>query len=239
MIKQDRFILIWMEDLSIKNNIINNDEYTVRHLNLRIDAGEFVCISGLFGIDKISFINTLSCLNRPDGGKYIYNYNDTTTVEKSKLDAVRSEIGFIFKNLNIIDDLTVYQNIEIPTRTSSAAGKSKEIVKAAERLGVSDLLDTKVKRLADIEKHKVSLARALVVNPSLIIADEPADALRQEDAETILNELKEINKLGTAIVCFSQNAQVIEKAQRHIEFEKGCIKSDNAVKNCCIEEGVV
>jgi putative ABC transport system ATP-binding protein len=239
MIEQDRFILIWMENLSIKNKIANKDTYTVQHLNLRIDAGEFVCISGLFGSDKISFINTLSCLNRPDAGKYIYNYNDTTTIEKHKLDTLRSEIGFIFKNLNIIDDLTVYQNIEIPIRISSIVEKSSEIVKAAEKLGLSDCLNTKVKKLSDIEKHKVSLARALAVKPILIIADEPADGLQREDAETLLNTLHEFNKQGTAIICFSESIEVIEKASRHIVFEKSSIKSDSTVECFRIEGGAV
>jgi putative ABC transport system ATP-binding protein len=239
MIKQDSFILIWMEDLTIKNKITNSGDYTVNNLNLRIDAGEFVCVSGLFGIDKISFVNTLSCLNRPDGGKYIYNYNDTSTIEKSRLDGLRSEIGFLFKNLILMDNLTVYQNIEIPTKINSTIDKSSEIVKAAEKLGLSDLLHTKVKNISGLEKHKVSLARAIVVNPILIIADEPADGLKHEDAEILLDNLKKINSQDIAIICFSQRKQIIEKAKRHINFDKGKIQSDNCFQNCPMEEGAV
>ena len=239
MINRDSFILIWMENLGIQNKIIGNGDYIVNNLNLRIDSSELVCISGLYGTSKISFINTLSCLNRPDNGKYLYNYNDTSTIEDSALDSLRSQIGFLFKNLNIIGDLTVYQNIEIPIRIRNIADKSKEIAKAAEKLGLIDLLHTKVKMLSDLEKHRVSLARALCVNPMLIIADEPADGLKHEDAEAMLSILKEINNQGTAIICFSDKTQIIEMAQRHILFEKGNIKSDSRLKNCCKEEGVV
>lgn len=239
MISRDSFILIWMENLDIQSKVIGNGDNIVKNLNLRIDSSEFVCISGLYGTDKISFINTLSCLNRPDQGKYLYNYNDTATIDKSKLDSLRSEIGFLFKNLNIISDLTVYQNIEIPVRISSIVEKSREIAKAAEKLGLSDLLHTKVKMLSDLEKHKVSLARAIAVSPMLIIADEPADGLKYEDAETLFHILKEINNQGTAIICFSERTQIIEKVQRHIIFENGNIKSDRITKNCCKEEGVV
>ena len=239
MIKQDSFILIWMEDISIQNKIIYKGDWAINNLDLRIDSGEFVCISGLFGTDKISFINTLSCLNRPEVGKYFYNYNDTKTIEKSKLDSLRSEIGFLFKNLILIDDLTVYQNIEIPISISSIVEKSSAIVKAAEKLGLNNLLHTKVKKLSDLEKHKVSLARAFAVNPMLIVADEPADGLKHEDAEILFGILKEINNQGTAIICFSEKMQIIEKSHRHIVFENGCIKSDSGFKNCCKEEGAV
>jgi putative ABC transport system ATP-binding protein len=238
MIKPDSFILIWMENLYIQNKVVSIGANIVHDLNLRIDSSEFVCISGLYGTDKISFINTLSCLNRPDQGKYLYNYNDTATIDKSKLDSLRSEIGFIFKSLNIIGDLTVYQNIEIPVRFSSIVEKPREIAKAAERLGLNELLHTKVKKLTDLEKHKVSLARALVVSPMLIIADEPADDLGLEDAEVLFSILKEINNQGTAIICFSERQQIIEQVQRHIRFENGNIKSD--CRNVCVcNEGEV
>ena len=83
------------------------------------------------------------------------------------------------------------------------------------------------------------MARAIVVRPLLIIADEPADGLEYEEAEVILNTLKEINNENIAIICFSEKKQIIEKVQRHIVFEKGVIKSDSRVKNYSEEEGVV
>lgn len=239
MIKQDSFILIWMENVNIQNKILNKGNLAVGNLNLRINAGEFVCISGLHGTDKISLINTLSCLDVADAGKYLYDYNDTTIIERSKLDRLRSQIGFIFKNLNIIEDFTVYQNIEIPISISGIDKKSNNIVKAAEELGLIDLLHTKVKTLTDIERYKVALARAIVVNPILIIADEPGDGLKLEDAEFVLKILSDINAQGTAVICFSEKKQIIEKVQRHIVFEKGSIISDNGSMLGCIEEGAV
>jgi putative ABC transport system ATP-binding protein len=238
MINHDSFILIWMENINIQNKIIGNGDYIVRNLNLRIDSSEFVCISGLYGIEKISFINILSCLNRLDQGKYLYNYNDTATIDKSQLDSLRSQIGFIFKNLNLIGDLTVYENIELPISVSNILERPKEIAEAAEKLGLGGLLHTKVNKLSDLQKHKISLARALVVSPMLIIADEPAEGLEPQDAENLYSILKEINNQGTAIICFSDRMEIIEKVERHIIFEKGYIKSDSSFKNYCLEEGV-
>lgn len=236
MIKEDSFILIWMEDLNIQNKIIESGDYLINNLNLRIDSNEFVCISGLYGPDKISFINTLSCINRPDQGKYLYNYNDIATIDKSMLDSLRSGIGFIFKNLNIIGDFTVYQNIEIPLSNCSIAEKSREIAKAAEKLGLSKILHTKANKLSELERHKVSLARATAVSPMLIIADEPAEDLEYDDAETLFNILKDINNQGTAIICFSERKQIMEKVQRHIVFEKGMIISDSVIE--AVKRGV-
>jgi putative ABC transport system ATP-binding protein len=227
-----------MENINIQNKISGNGDYIVRNLNLRIDSSEFVCISGLYGIEKISFINILSCLNRPDQGKYLYNYNDTGTIDKSQLDSLRSQIGFIFKNLNLIGDLTVYENIELPIGVSNTLERSRKIAETAEKLGLGGLLHTKVNKISDIEKHKVSLARALVVRPMLIIADEPADGLEPEDAEALYSILKEINNQGTAIICFSDKKEIIEMVERCIIFKKGDIKSDNSFNNYCLEEGV-
>jgi ABC-type lipoprotein export system ATPase subunit len=228
-----------MENVSIRNTISNNGNLTVSNLNLQINSGELVCISGLYGTDKISFINTISCLSKPDIGKYLYDYNNTTVIEQNELDSLRSQIGFIFKNLNIIENLTVYQNIEIPINIRGIHEQYKDIVKAAEALGISDLLHVQVKKLSDIEKHKVSLARAIAVNPILVIADEPAEGLIHDDKEFILDALRDINKQGTSIICFSEKRQIIEKAQRHIVFEKGRIKSDSAFVSEYTEEGAV
>jgi putative ABC transport system ATP-binding protein len=238
MIKQDNFILIWMENLIIQNKIIGKGGSVVDNLNLRIDNSEYICISGLYGTDKVSFINTISCLNRPDSGKYIYNYIDTTTIGKATLDSLRSGIGFIFKSLNIIENLTVYQNIEIPLNTGDALEKS-HIFKVAERLGLSSLLHTQAKDLSDLERHKTAIARALAVNPIFIIADEPASNLKQQDEKIILDILREINMEGIAIICFSERKQVIDRVERHIVFENGSIVADNKDFICYKEEETV
>lgn len=239
MIKHGSFILIWMEGLSIINKIIGKGSLAVDDISLCIHSGEYVCISGLYGTDKISFINTVSCLNRPDAGKYLYDYNDTTTIEKAKLDSIRGKTGFLFKNLNVIDELTVYQNIEIPLSTDSKTDKARIISEAADRVGIGNLLHQQTKTLSDLEKHKIALARALAVNPVLIIADEPADSLKQEDTEAVLDLLREVNEQGTAMICFTERKQLIEKAKRYIMFENGKIKSDNNSIGSYVEEGAV
>jgi putative ABC transport system ATP-binding protein len=238
MIMQDAFIHIWMEDLTIQNHIRNRGESAVDHLNLRINSGEYVCISGLYGTDKISFINTLSCLSRADGGKYIYNYMDTTTIEQEKLDFIRSGIGFLFKDLIIIEELTVYQNIELPIQQNSEIERL-HIINLAERFGLNNVLHAPAKKLSELEKHKVALARALAVKPIFVIADEPAMNLKQQDEKMILDMLHEINKQGITVICFSEREQVVERVNRHLVFENGQMKSDKQVLSCYLEEGAV
>lgn len=228
MIKQDSFILIWMEDVSVSSNM--------EKISLRIDAGEYVNIRGLHGSDKASLLNVLSCLFKPISGKYIYDYHDIATLSEDKLGMIRCKIGFLFRSLHIIDQLNVYENIQLPfsSRTEDARHK---VESAARRLGIEELLPRMPNALSDLEKHKIALARALVVGPALIIADEPTEGLDENNAEGLLRMMREINANGTTIISISEKVQVQREADRHIVFDKGHIISDS--RPLGIKEGVI
>ncbi len=231
MIKQDSFILAWMEGLGFS---------TAARLDLRVDSGEYIVVSGIYGADKINFISVLGCISRPSNGKYIFDYNDISTIESEKLDNIRSKyIGFVFKGLNIIDSLTVYKNIEIPLLSRNSLEMDKEVVKAAERLGLKELLYKKARELSDFERHKVSLARALVVKPLLLIVDEPGENLSKQESSMLLDIIDQINADGIAIITFSDTEEVIKRATRQITFEKGIIISDNRISQGNTKEGAV
>lgn len=231
MIKQDSLILVWMEDLGFS---------TAARLNLRVDSGEYVAISGIYGADKINFINVLGCISRPSNGKYIFDYNDITTIEAEKLNKIRSKyIGFVFKGLNIIDDLTVYKNIEIPLLSGNSSEKDKEVTNTAEELSLKELLHKKARTLSDFERYKVALARALVVKPSLIIVDETGENLSKQESSMLLDILDKVNTEGISIIVFSDTEAVIKRASRQIIFEKGIIKADNRTSQDNTKEEVV
>lgn len=239
MIKEDSFILLWLEGLSINNVFDSSKEAAFKDLDLRIDAGEYAVISGVYGTDKISLINVLGCISRPSSGKYIFDYNDTAAIDAEQLDDIRSKhIGFLFKGLNIIDDISVYKNIELPLMRFNSDNQEK-IVSIANRLCLSDLLNKKARELTDLERHKVALARALAINPILILADEPGDGLGKKDQEVILDILSDINKSGTAVIAFSDKQEVVEMAARHIVFEKGKVTGDRLIKQNDEKEGAV
>ncbi|MGB7604516.1 MAG: ATP-binding cassette domain-containing protein [Lutisporaceae bacterium] len=231
MIKQDSLILVWMEDLGFS---------TAARLDLRVDSGEYVVISGIYGADKINFINVLGCIGRPSNGKYIFDYNDISTIESEKLNNIRSKyIGFVFKGLNIVDGLTVYKNIEIPLLSSNSSEKDKEVTKAAEGFGLKELLHKKARELSDFERYKVALARALVVKPLLIIVDETGENLSKQESSMLLDIIDKINAEGITIITFSDTEEVIKRAARQIIFEKGIIKADNRTSQDNSKEGAV
>lgn len=240
MIKQDSFILLWLEGLSIRSKLGSDTDPVFENLDLRIDSGEFVSISGIYGKDKISFINVLGCLCRPSKGKYIFDYNDITTIDSEQLDNIRSRhIGFMFKGLNIIDNLSVYKNIELPLLRDAEINRQKVISETAESLGLTTIMSKKASALSDLERHLVALARALVTKPILILADEPGEGLSAKDRSAILNILSDMNKAGTAVITFSDKTEVVERAARSIAFEKGKIKQDSRYGQHIVREGVV
>lgn len=240
MMKQDSFILLWLEDLGIRNCLSGQGDLIFENLNLRVDSGEYAAVSGIYGTDKINLINVLGCLKKPCSGKYIFDYNDITTAEGEKLDHIRSKyIGFIFKGLNIVESQTVYKNIELPLLRYSNPDSRKAVEQAAERLGIKDVLHKKARELSDLERHKLALAMALVVKPIMIIADEPGDGLCKTEALAIMDILDEINKEGIAIIAFSDKADIAARAKRHIVFENRKIKSDSAYVSSRIKEGAV
>lgn len=224
MINQDSFILIWMEQVGIKNSLCSDGEMLFENLDLRVDSGEYAVISGVYGTDKISLINVLGCLTTPQRGKYIFDYNDITMLESKNLDKLRSKnIGFMFKGLNIIDSLSVYKNIEIPLLHGNNEQRESLILEAAEAFGLKDILNKKVRDIADIDRHRVVLARAMVLKPTVLIADEPGENLSKQDCTKILDAISEVNAKGTAVITFSDRAEIVERASRHIVFEKGRI----------------
>ncbi|MDF2521271.1 MAG: transporter ATP-binding protein [Clostridia bacterium] len=227
MINQDSFILIWMEQVSIKNSLCSDGEMVFENLDLRVDSGEYAVISGVYGTDKISLINVLGCLTTPQRGKYIFDYNDITMLESKNLDKLRSKnIGFMFKGLNIIDSLSVYKNIEIPLLHSDNEQKESLILEAAEAFGLKDILNKKARDIADIDRHRTALARAMVLKPTVLIADEPGENLSKQDCAKILDAIGEVNAKGTAVITFSDRAEIVERASRHIVFEKGRIMAE-------------
>lgn len=215
MIGQDNFILVWMENVSLS-------ESSSEKLALRVDSKDYINISGLSGRDKMNFINILSCLQKPAAGKYLFDYKDIGTLDQKSLNLIRRGIGFLFCKLNLIEKFSVYKNIEMPVLSMQKMERDAAIKKAAERLGLTELLETSVKKLTEEQQHKTAIARAIVANPSMIVADEPA--------EELLETLTHINRSGTAVISFSDKPKQRMNAARNIQFIDGCfleeIKSD-------------
>jgi putative ABC transport system ATP-binding protein len=202
----------------------------LRSINLSINAGELVAIIGPSGSGKTTLLNILGCLDSPNSGEYIIDKTDTSKLKPRELANIRNKkFGFIVQNFALLDDYTVYENIKIPldysnTKIKNKKQKIKEILK---KLGIEDKLNKYPTELSGGQCQRVSIARALINNPEIILADEPTGALDREMGQQVIDIFKEINKENKTIIIVTHDANIAAQCDRIITIEDGSIKSNN------------
>lgn len=164
--------------------------------NLEIKDGEFVVLSGNSGAGKTTLLNMIGGLEPVDKGKILVNDIEVTK-RKNKLKYYRDIVGFLFQNFALVDKKTVRQNLKLVKKKSQ---NGLSIEEALEKVGLIDKLDTKVYKLSGGEQQRVALARLMVKNSSVILADEPTGSLDVKNSEMVMNILKEINKSGKTVI---------------------------------------
>ncbi|MDD4504353.1 MAG: ATP-binding cassette domain-containing protein [Clostridiaceae bacterium] len=208
MILDESRVLILTENLYKSYKLGNEMKEAVSDLNIRIMQGEFIIIQGLCGIQKNIFFNLIGCLERPTAGKYYFDYEDIALAKEDMLDNIRrNKIGFLFKDFNLINRLTAVKNIEIPMYGLSVSQKEKKdrVVNSLRSFGIETIAEEKVSALSGLNKQLVSLARAIVNNPLMIIADEPAANMDSIGKRRIMEHLFGINAEGTTIMLFTED----------------------------------
>jgi putative ABC transport system ATP-binding protein len=202
-------------------------------VNLAIESGEFVAIMGPSGCGKTTLLNILGMLDRPSSGKYWFNdieVSQLTELERTRLR--KGRIGFVFQSFNLIDELSVYQNIELPLlymRTSSSERK-KRVNDILEQVKMSHRRKNYPRQLSGGQQQRVAIARAVVSNPGLILADEPTGNLDSVNGEEIMNLLTQLNNSGTTIVMVTHSPADADKAHRIIQLFDGHILTENVRK---------
>jgi len=202
----------------------------LRSINLSINAGELVAIVGRSGSGKTTLLNILGCLDSPDSGEYLIDKIDTSKLKPRELANIRNKkFGFIVQNFALLDDYTVYENIKIPldysnTKIKNKKQKIKEILKT---LGIEDKLNKYPTELSGGQCQRVSIARALINNPEIILADEPTGALDREMGQQVIDIFKEINKENKTIIIVTHDTNIAAQCDRIITIEDGSIKSNN------------
>lgn len=189
-------------------------------IDLDIDSNSFIAITGKSGSGKSTLMNILGLIESFDGGEYLFN--DIFINSKKDYPKLRLEkIGFVFQNYNLIPTLTCKENILLPTMYYDK--KPKAFQKLAEQLGIQNLLDTSVNVLSGGEKQRVAIARALILNPQIIIADEPTGNLDEENKITVLNLLSQVHKSGCAVVIITHDLSVAQRTEMIFELRKGIL----------------
>ena len=202
-------------------------------VNLEIKQGEFVAIMGPSGCGKSTLLNILGLLDNPTSGEFFFNGVDVSKFkEKQRTNMRKANIGFVFQSFNLIDELTVFENVELPLLyMSMAAGERKKKVEAVlERMKITHRRKHFPQQLSGGQQQRVAIARAVVANPKFILADEPTGNLDSVNGEEVMGLLTELNHEGTTIVMVTHSPSDAEKAHRIVHLFDGHIVTENIKK---------
>ena len=201
----------------------------LRGVSFGIQPGDYISIMGPSGCGKSTLLNLLGCLDRPTSGRYLLGTEDVSQMSDDALSTVRgARLGFVFQSYNLIQQLTVVENIEIPLfYQGRPEDESREIARGlATRVGLDARLEHKPFELSGGQQQRVAIARALVNDPLVILADEPTGNLDSTSGKEILRLFDELNVQGKTLIMVTHDSNVAEHSQRAIRLRDGLIESD-------------
>ena len=220
-----------MIELEGVTKVYGNGHVQVRALgpvNLTIDEGDLVAIMGASGSGKSTMMNILGCLDVPSDGRYTLDGIDVSTLRDNKLASIRNtRIGFVFQSFNLIARTSAVRNVELPLVYAGVrANRRKRALAALERVGLGERAGHMPNELSGGQQQRVAVARALVTDPAIILADEPTGNLDTTSTVEIMRLLTELNDAGRTIVLITHEPEVAEFAKRVVELRDGRIVRD-------------
>lgn len=212
---------------NIKKIYEQSDEAVLDDINLTFNRDEFVSILGCSGAGKSTLLNIIGGLDCKTSGKLLINGKDIYKCNDSNLDYYRkNNVGFIFQNYNLIEHLTVYENVMLPLLLTNYKNKHKRVLKMLDKVGLKDKKDSKICDLSGGQKQRVAISRALINNPDIILADEPTGALDYKTGYEIMNLIKKLSKNKLVIMVTHNKVLAKKYSSRIIYLDKGRVISD-------------
>ncbi len=196
-------------------------------VSLRIRAGSFLAIMGPSGSGKSTMMNLLGCLDRPTRGRYILDNQDVSTLNDDDLSEIRlRQLGFIFQSFNLIPQLTVQENIELPLYYQgwAAVHSAERAEELATMVGLGDRLQHKPTELSGGEQQRVAVARSLANDPSVLLADEPTGNLDSSTGTEIMELFAELSRRGKTIILVTHESNIAAYASQHLHMRDGLIE---------------
>ena len=206
------------------------ETHALENINIEIQRGEYVSIAGPSGCGKSTLLSILGLLDTPSDGTYVLNDRQVATLSLSERARVRNrEVGFIFQSFNLIGDLTVFENVELPLtyRGMRAAERRERVTAALERVGMAHRAKHLPSQLSGGQQQRVAVARAVCGEPSILLADEPTGNLDSRNGEAVMDLLSELHQSGATICMVTHDARYAAHAKRTIHLFDGRVVEES------------
>ncbi len=220
--------MLEMKDISRVYRTDLVETHALRGLSLTVDAGEFVAVTGPSGSGKTTFLNIAGLLESASSGEYLLDDQDVSTLGDNQRSRIRNEkIGFIFQSFNLIPDLNIFDNVDVPLRYRGFKGaeRRERIEHALEQVGLAARMRHLPSQLSGGQQQRAAIARALAGHPVFLLADEPTGNLDSLMARQVMDLLEEINANGTTIVMVTHDPELARRAHRNVQLLDGQIAS--------------
>ena len=207
--------------------------HAVDGLSLFVARHEFIAIIGASGSGKSTLMHIVGCLDTPDEGEYYLNGKEISSYSPRQLATLRNkEIGFIFQQFHLLQKLTALENVELPLVYQGVGGgkRRKRAMEALDRVGLTERMQHRPNQMSGGQQQRVAVARALVTDPGLILADEPTGNLDSKSSRDIISLLHELHEAGNTIMLITHDTKIAQEADRRVELVDGQIVSDTAAK---------
>lgn len=203
--------------------------HALRGITFEIRRNEYVAIMGPSGSGKSTMMNMIGCLDTPTSGSYMLNGTDVSTLDDNQLAAIRNkEIGFVFQTFNLLPRSTALANVELPLIYAGMKSTERRLraIDTLTKVGLADRMDHKPNELSGGQRQRVAVARALVNNPSILLADEPTGNLDSKTGTEIMELFADLHRQGNTIVLVTHEEEIAVHAQRVIRLRDGLLESD-------------
>lgn len=224
--------LIEVADLTKQYMMGSQEVWALDGVSLSIEEGEYVAVMGPSGSGKSTFMNMLGCLDTPTGGTYHLRGEDVSTFSDNELAEIRNrEIGFVFQTFNLLPRVNCLRNAELPLIYAgmSKADRRERAAEALGNVGLGDRLDHRPNELSGGQRQRVATARALVNDPSLLLADEPTGNLDTETGDEIMQLFEALHRQGNTILLVTHEEEIARHARRIIHLRDGKLERDETV----------
>lgn len=226
--------LIQLRDIRKQYQMGSQTVHALAGISLDVKTNEYVAIMGPSGSGKSTMMNIIGCLDTPTSGEYFLNNQQVSEMTDNELAEIRNrEIGFVFQTFNLLPRVNCLQNVELPLVYSGMrrSVRREKAASALESVGLGDRMDHKPNELSGGQRQRVAVARALVNNPSIIMADEPTGNLDTKTGEEIMHLFEQLYRQGNTLLVVTHEEDIAQHARRIIRLRDGLIESDVRVDN--------